>query len=97
MSDSEDNKTEKDYLELGEVFKDTIKKKDKELNELKDKYLECFKLLMMSYYVVRMGDTFLSDVLQENPSLSFLVFNLEFMRAEISGYLDKLNNKENEE
>ena len=51
----------------------------------------------MSYYVVRMGDTFLSDVLQENPSLSFLVFNLEFMRAEISGYLDKLNNKENEE
>ena len=27
MSDSEDNKTEKDYLELGEVFKDTIKKK----------------------------------------------------------------------
>ena len=44
MSDSEDNKTEKDYLELGEVFKDTIKKKHNELKELKYKFLECFNL-----------------------------------------------------
>ena len=97
MSDNEENKTEKDYLELGEVFKETIKNKDKEIEELKDKYLECFKLVMMSYYVVRMGDSFLSDSLRENPSLSFLVFNLEFMRAEISGFINKLNEKEDEE
>ena len=89
MSDDEANKTENDYLELAKHCKDTIIKKDKELREMKDRYLECYKLLMMSYYVVRMGDSFLSDILRENPQLSFLVFNLEYMRGEISTYLDK--------
>ena len=89
MSDDEANKTENEYLELAKHCKDTIIKKDKELREMKDRYLECYKLLMMSYYVVRMGDSFLSDILRENPQLSFLVFNLEYMRGEISTYLDK--------
>ena len=89
MSHDEANKTENDYLELAKHCKDTIIKKDKELREMKDRYLECYKLLMMSYYVVRMGDSFLSDILRENPQLSFLVFNLEYMRGEISTYLDK--------
>lgn len=89
MSDDEENKTENEYLELAKHCKDTIIKKDKELREMKDRYLECYKLLMMSYYVVRMGDSFLSDILRENPQLSFLVFNLEYMRGEISTYLDK--------
>tara|TARA_R100000657_G_C4652526_1_gene96801 strand:+ start:775 stop:1080 length:306 start_codon:yes stop_codon:yes gene_type:complete len=89
MSDDEAKKTENEYLELAKHCKDTIIKKDKELREMKDRYLECYKLLMMSYYVVRMGDSFLSDILRENPQLSFLVFNLEYMRGEISTYLDK--------
>ena len=89
MSEDEANKTENEYLELAKHCKDTIIKKDKELREMKDRYLECYKLLMMSYYVVRMGDSFLSDILRENPQLSFLVFNLEYMRGEISTYLDK--------
>lgn len=89
MSDDEANKTENEYLELAKHCKDTIIKKDKELHEMKDRYLECYKLLMMSYYVVRLGDGFLSDILRENPQLSFLVFNLEYMRGEISSYLDK--------
>ena len=89
MSDDEAKKTENEYLELAKHCKDTIIKKDKELREMKDRYLECYKLLMMSYYVVRMGDSLLSDILRENPQLSFLVFNLEYMRGEISTYLDK--------
>ena len=36
MSDSEDNKTEKDYLELGQVFKDTIKKDKNYIFSTKD-------------------------------------------------------------
>ncbi len=91
MSDDEANTTENEYLEMANHCKETIAKKDKEVNAIKEKFLIVFKLLMMCYYVVRMGDSFLSDMLRENPQLSFLVFNLEFMRAEISNFLNKYN------
>ena len=96
MSDAEQNKTENDYLELGEVFKETIKKKDKQMHELKDKYVACFKLLMMCYTIIRMSDGILSDLLRENPQLAFLVFNIEYIRGEVSQFLDKLNDIESD-
>lgn len=96
MSDDEQNKTENDYLELGEVFKETIKNKDKEINEINDKWLASFKLLMMSYTILRMTDNLLSDLVTANPQLAFIVFNIEYMRSEISDFLDKLNENDND-
>lgn len=92
MSEIEENKTEQDYLELSEVFKDTIAKKSKDFNKLKLHYIETYKLLMMSYTIIRLSDSILSNIdLQEEPMIRIIKIFLEMQRGEISSYIDEMN------
>jgi len=92
MSENDENKTEQDYLELGEVFRDTIAKKQSEFNKLKLHYIETYKLLMMSYTIVRLCDSILSRIhLDDEPTLRIVKVFLEMQRGEISSYIDEMN------
>lgn len=90
-SEIETNKTEQDYLELGDCLKEIVDKKDKEIMQLTIKYVNCFKLMMMSYTFFRMFDVLLSRMLFSDPEIDNIKMNTEFIRSQISEYLDEIN------
>lgn len=96
-SENDANKTEQDYLELGDCFKEIINQKEKEIMKLSIKYIGCFKLMMMSYTFFRMFDVLLSRMHFSDPEIDNIKMNTEFIRSEISEYLDELNNVESDE
>jgi hypothetical protein len=96
-SEIESNKTEKDYLELGDCFKEIVQQKDNEIMMLSIKYLKCFKLMMMSYTFFRMFDVLLSRMHFADPEIDNIKMNTEFIRSEISDYLDEINNVDSDE
>jgi hypothetical protein len=92
-SGESDKKTENDYLELGDCFKDIVAVKDKKFRELKEEHIKVFKLLMMSYSVIRITDTILSGIgnIDEMPPFSLIKQNIELLRTAISEYIDELH------
>lgn len=89
--ENNENKTENDYLELGDCFKEIVNQKDKEFMKLTLKYLDCFKLMMMSYTFFRMFDVLLSRMHFSDPEIDNIKMNTEFIRSQISEYLDEVN------
>lgn len=92
-----ENKTEQDYLELGDCFKEIVNDKEKQIVKLQVQYIQCFKLMMMSYTFFRMFDILLSKINFNDPVLDNVIMNIEFIRGEISEYLDEINNVEDED
>ena len=96
-SEIETNKTEQDYLELGDCLKEIVDKKDKEIMQLTIKYVNVFKLMMMSYTFFRMFDCLLSRMLFSDPEIDNIKMNTEFIRSQISEYLDEINRIESDD
>lgn len=96
-SENDNTKTEQDYLELGDCLKEIVNQKDKEIMKLTLRYLGCFKLMMMSYTFFRMFDVLLSKMHFTDPEIDNIKMNTEFIRSEISEYLDEMNNVESDE
>tara|TARA_R110000851_G_scaffold326377_1_gene494984 strand:- start:212 stop:508 length:297 start_codon:yes stop_codon:yes gene_type:complete len=88
---------EGDILNLAECFKEAIERKDENYEELHSKYLEVYKLLMVSYTIFRMTDELFDNIIFEEDSMKSLRFNIEYGRSQISEFLDdsiEYNNNE---
>ena len=79
---------EGEYLELADIFKEVVLKKDRQLKALYDRYLNVFKLLMLSYSSIRMADDLLTSIDFHSSSMTGLIASLEYTRAEISEFID---------
>lgn len=93
-----EKKTENDYLELGDCFKEIISVKDKKFRQLKEEHIKVFKLLMMAYSVIRISDTIMAGIrnIDELPPLSLIQQNIELVRGQISEYIDELHEIESD-
>ena len=80
---------EGEYLELADIFKEVVLKKDRQLKALYDRYLNVFKLLMLSYSSIRMADDLLTSIDFHSSSITGLIASLEYTRAEISEFIDE--------
>lgn len=79
---------EQAFLELGDVFKSVVENKDKNYERLFERYLEVHKLVMLSYSCIRMTDDLLSQMDIHGSSITGLLCNLEYTRAEISEFIE---------
>lgn len=93
-----DKKTENDYLELGDCFKEIVSGKDKKYKQLKEEHIKLFKLLMMAYSILRISDTILDGIrnIEELPPFSLIQQNIELVRGQISEYIDELHDVESD-
>lgn len=88
-SDHPESGNEQAFLELGDVFKGVIENKDKNYERLFERYLEVHKLLMLSYASIRITDDLLSQMDIPGSSITGLLLNLEYTRAEISEFIEE--------
>ncbi len=89
--------TEQAYLEMAEIFKEQMNKKEKDLLILKEHQVRTFKLVMMSYTIFRMMDDILDNVdFSDLPDIRFLLNNVTYMRGQISEFLDHIHNIKSE-
>lgn len=89
--------TEQAYLEMADIFKEQMNKKEKDLIVLKEHQVRTFKLVMMSYTIFRMMDDILDNVdFSELPDIGFLLNNVTYMRGQISEFLDHIHNIKSE-
>ncbi len=93
-----DKKTENDYLELGDCFKEIVSVKDKKFRDLKEEHIKVFKLLMMAYSILRISDNIMSGIrnIDELPPFSLIQQNIELVRGQISEYIDELHDVESD-
>lgn len=91
-----ENKTENDYLELGDCFKEIVQKKDRKYRNLKQEYIKCFKLVMMAYSSFRMLDNILEqvEIVESVPLFKYIVMTIQYIRSELSTYIDELNDED---
>ena len=91
-----ENKTENDYLELGDCFKEIVEKKDRKYSNLKEEYIKCFKLVMMAYSSFRLLDNILEQVefVESVPIFKYTVMTIQLLRSELSTYIDELNDED---
>jgi hypothetical protein len=89
MTDSTaENDDEGDILNLADCFKEAIDRKDNNYDELHSKFLEVYKLLMVSYTIFRMTDELFDNIIFEEDSMRSLRYNIEYGRSQISEFLD---------
>jgi hypothetical protein len=89
MAETDDTIKEGDILNLADCFKEIVGKKDVKLKELQLRYAAVFKLLMMSYSIFRMTDDILDQAIFDEASpLRQITNNIEYMRSQISQFID---------
>ncbi len=92
----DENKTENDYIELGDCFKEIVKKKDRKYKNLNQEYIKCFKLVMMAYSTFRLLDNILEqiEIIESVPLFKYIVMTIQLIRSELSTFIDDIHGDE---
>ena len=75
-------RTEQEYLDLAQSFKDRMEEKDREYRDIKDKYMSGKKLISQTYGLVRSIQTEMESDLPDNILVEWLINEIRSIHSD---------------